>query len=486
MSRTRIDLQRLQQTPRRVLGYARVSSTEQALGTSLGDQQEAIKAYARSRGLNVARMFVEAESAVHDKFERREQIQLLMREVREGDLVLCDKIDRWSRDPEFTWRSVREIGEAGARSYFVSERCDPSTPEGDTMLNFRIAFAREEHKRIKERLVGTRNLLRSRGYYVEGRPPYGYRRPEHKTSRLERNVLEIVPEEAKHVRAMFRMVLSGKSLQQICDALGLGKKRVWSSLHCRSYIGDVRTADGWVKGLHEAIVDAATYTQANAILRERRHGGPRPRTAPARTDTWILRDVAHCADCGSRVSAAYGNDKEVDHYYVCRGRCQVTGNRATRGSFVRVRDMDEQFEPMVVERLKELREEIAKGDEPSAPRIVDFESRRKKLLARRDRHLEQHAAGLINTDRLRSDLNKVDEQLLKLDADEASQPKRLDAETRRAMLREIATIEKAWRQASAQMKRQLVGLLTERVDIKARSVPVPTWRAKEVIAKVVR
>src|SRR5690242_9805871 len=100
--------------PRRVLGYARVSSREQALGSSLQDQQEAIRAYTSARGLIVTRFYVEAESAVHEKIERREQMQALMRDVRPGDLVLCDKLDRWSRDPEFTYGSVRKILSCGA------------------------------------------------------------------------------------------------------------------------------------------------------------------------------------------------------------------------------------------------------------------------------------------------------------------------------------------------------------------------------------
>jgi site-specific DNA recombinase len=152
--------------PRRVLGYARVSSEEQARGTSLQDQQDAIRTYAAARKLKVDRFYVEAESAVHEKIERREQIQSLLRDVRKGDLVLCDKLDRWSRDPEFTYRSVRELLAAGASFYAVGDAIDASTPEGDTALGFRILFAREEHKRIKQRMVGTRQLLRDRGYYV--------------------------------------------------------------------------------------------------------------------------------------------------------------------------------------------------------------------------------------------------------------------------------------------------------------------------------
>jgi DNA invertase Pin-like site-specific DNA recombinase len=71
----------------RVLGYARVSSVEQVHGTSLQDQQDAIKAYAASRGLKVHRFYVEAESGIHERIEMRAQIQLLLKEARKGDHV---------------------------------------------------------------------------------------------------------------------------------------------------------------------------------------------------------------------------------------------------------------------------------------------------------------------------------------------------------------------------------------------------------------
>jgi DNA invertase Pin-like site-specific DNA recombinase len=62
----------------------------------------------RDAGVTAAPTFyVESESAIHEKNEKREKIRALMSEVRKGDLVLCDKVDRWSRDPEFTYRSIR-------------------------------------------------------------------------------------------------------------------------------------------------------------------------------------------------------------------------------------------------------------------------------------------------------------------------------------------------------------------------------------------
>lgn len=470
--------------PKRALGYARVSSTEQALGTSLYDQQQSIKAYAKARGVSVARMYVEAQSAIHEKLESREQVLALMADVRAGDLVLCAKVDRWSRDPEFSYSSIKKIIAMGASFYAIDDHCDPSTNEGDTMLNFRVLFAREEHKRIKERMVGTRQLLRERGYYVEGTPPFGYRRSKPAgTKGLEKNILEIDPEPAALVRRMFRMVVAGKSLTKICTALNLGRKRVWSSIHCRSYLGEVRTTMGWVRGMHPAIIDASLFAKANELISARRNGGHRPRSTPSRTDTWILRDVAHCALCGSRMRAAYGKNPDRDHYYGCRAMCRSQGARVTTGSYVTVRPIEALFEPMVLARLTELREEIAKGSEPSAPRIVDFDARRERLLAKRQRYLDQHADDLITLTAARASITKVDAQLLAVAAEEANQPRRLDPQARREMLREISSLEKAWRRATPQMKRQLVNVLVDRVGLAAKQPPVAVWRTKEVISK---
>jgi DNA invertase Pin-like site-specific DNA recombinase len=71
--------------PKRALGYARVSSIAQTLGSSLEDQQAAIRAHAARRGIESVTMYVEAESAGHEAVERRLQMQALMREVRAGD-----------------------------------------------------------------------------------------------------------------------------------------------------------------------------------------------------------------------------------------------------------------------------------------------------------------------------------------------------------------------------------------------------------------
>jgi DNA invertase Pin-like site-specific DNA recombinase len=467
---------------RRVIGYARVSSEEQARGSSLQDQQDAIGAYAKGHGLKVARFYVEAESAVHEKIEHRDQIRALMADVRRGDLVVCAKLDRWSRDPEFTYGSVRKILEAGASFFSVDERCDPNTPEGDTALGFRILFAREEHKRIRERMVGTRKLLRDRGYYVEGLPPFGYRRALPKGHKGEaKNVLVVHDDEAKVVRRAFALSASGHSLSKIAAAVGLTRDRVRSVLGSRVFLGEVQnTAGEWIRAKHAPIVDAETFARAQVGIESRRLGGERRRAGPSATSTWILRDVATCAKCGARMSAVYGGgngDGTYErHYYRCAHKCQP-------GGLVPVADVEAEAEPFIVARLEQLREELGREPKRTAKAPPsDVGQLRAKLARRRERYLEAFADDFMTKEELRERLGKLDAESLRLDAREqaARRPSPLaDPKTRRSALREVETIRRAWARAAPEARREIVQhLVTAARMVKGARLRVE-WRSAE-------
>ena len=478
--------------PRRVLGYARVSSELQAEGSSLRDQQAVIAAYAKAQGMPGPQFFVESESGGHEKIERRERIRTLMSEVKAGDLVVCDKIDRWSRDPEFTYRSIREILAAGAKFYAVGDQCDPSTPEGDTMLNFRVLFAREEHKRIKARMVGTRRILRDQGYYADGLAPFGYRRPFPKGYKgVEKNVLVIEPTEAALVRRAFRMCCSGSSINEIAAALEVDRDRIAGALRNRVYLGEIQNTQGeWIDAKHQGIVDKDLFTRAGAALDARRLGGGGAHRGPAETSTWILRDVARCAHCGARMSAAYAGPRGPDrrYYYACAHKCRARGPRQNTNSFVRVQTVEAGAESMIVERLEELREQLAKPPKalPVKAPAADLAQRRAKLQRRREALLEQNLDGHITREQLRTALGKLDGQLLALDAQAAAASKPVpfaDPALRRAALGKVGAIAKAWRKATPEEKREIVGHLATSAAI-ATGLPARfTWRKAEELAE---
>ena len=472
--------------PRRVFGYARVSSQEQARGSSLGDQQTAIGAFATKLGCAVAHFYVEAESAVHEKIERREQIRALLAEVREGDLIVCDKLDRWSRDPEFTYGSIRQILAAGAAFYAVGDQCDPSTRDGDTMLGVRVLVAREEHKRIKERMVGTRKLLRDRGYYSEGLPPFGYRRSLGKGEKgPHKNDLVVDDAKAAIVRDVFRLSIAGRSLNQIAAAVGLRRDRVRSVLGSRVYLGEVRDSRGeWIKGRHPALIEADTFTRAKDASARRRLGGARPRGRTCETSDWILRDVATCAGCGARMSAAYaGTPAARRYYYRCSHSCS--------SRYVAVRAIELEAEPLIVARLEELREELARepaGEPAATPNVAELVERRARLGRKRQRLLEAFADEHMTRDELREAMGRLDGELLRLDAEEAAgrrQSPLADPAARRAALRELGAIRRAWTSATPAAKRQITSHLVVAVHLVAGAAPVFSWRSAEELAEVV-
>jgi DNA invertase Pin-like site-specific DNA recombinase len=460
---------------RRILAYARVSSEDQARGSSLQDQQNAIAAYAKGIGCKVWRSYVEAESAVHEKIERREQIRALMAEVRSGDLVVVDKLDRWSRDAEFSYGSIRRILEAGASFYSVAESLDPSTREGDTALGFRILFAREEAKRIKERMVGTRRLLRDRGYYCEGLPPYGYRRAHPKGHKgAEKNILVVDAKEADTVRRIFRLCVAGTSLQKIADTVELKRDRVHDVLHSRVFLGEILNTRGtWIKALHPAIVDADTFTRAQAAIASRLLGGARPRGTPSETSDWILRDVAKCAHCGATMGAAYAGPLDARRYYFkCLKRCT--------SRYVPVRAVELEANSAIVARLEALREEL--GREPKRPPVKpaeDFAGRRVKLQKKRERFLEAFGDDLMTRDELRAAMAKLDADTLKIDSAEQAAKKTNpidEPEVRRSTLRRVRAIRLAWSKATPAERRAIVGHLATAAKIAAGEPCSFVWR----------
>lgn len=458
--------------PRRVLGYARVSSAEQALGTSLQDQQNAIHAHAQKRGLNVDRMYVEAESAIYEKAERREQVQALMTEVRADDLVLVDKIDRWSRDPEFAYGSIRTILEKDAHFFAIGDDCDPSTPQGDSMLGLRIFFAREEHKRIRLRMVGTRKLLRDRGLYAEGLPPWGYKRTGGKGP--ERNVLLVDEVEAPRVRDMFRLSIEGYSLSEIARKIGVHRDRIRTVLRSRHYLGEIKDSSGeWIQARHPPIVDLKTFARSMMAIEERRKGDRRAR-ADSHTQTWWLRDLARCALCGAKMSAAYGGHGR--DYYFCYKRCT---NR-----FVRVDRVEHEAIGLFVERLAELREDLAKSSKPIATvdASASLERKRVQVQVRRERFIEMYADGAISRERLREEMSKLDAERTRIDALATVDPP-VSREQKRQALRNVASVRTAWDGATPQERRALAQSFARCVRIAPGQTPIFEWYSAEELAR---
>lgn len=134
---------------KRVIGYARVSTTDQAdNGVSLSAQVEAIRAECSRNGWQLVRIVEDA--GVSGKSMRRPGLTFALDALRqgEGNVLMAAKLDRLSRST----RDVCELGDMAQHYGFdlclLDARIDTTTPHGRAQLSMMATFAQLERELI--------------------------------------------------------------------------------------------------------------------------------------------------------------------------------------------------------------------------------------------------------------------------------------------------------------------------------------------------
>ncbi len=225
--------------------------------------------------------------------EKREEFQRMMRDAGAGKFkrILTKSVSRFARNMGDCVRCIRKLQEYGVSVYFEREALDTVDEKSELILSIMATIAEEESRSIAENLAWTRKKR-----YAQGRPwehpGYGYRYvKEDNTWRVER-------EEAKVVKAAFRLALEGKNYTEIVAELNRmeecrGGSRRWSRNTLRyllkniCYTGDymtnktyttfteqgrrVRKNSGqveqfFIEGHHEGIVSREIFELAGELI----------------------------------------------------------------------------------------------------------------------------------------------------------------------------------------------------------------------------
>jgi site-specific DNA recombinase len=192
------------------------------------------------------------------------------------------------------------------------------------MSNIIAAASEFQQDLTRERLAEARAGLKQKGRRVAGRVPYGY-----VTDRNSKQLI-IDPTDAKRVREIFELAVSGKRPQEIADyANGLGwlkgrtrgtwtARQVLKMLSNPTYTGMIHNGRGRLPGQHEAIVDHAMFEQARSVIASRR--SRKAAYAPARF-LFPLRKLLKCGRCHRAMTPCMNQRKYFrDYFYRCRSR----------------------------------------------------------------------------------------------------------------------------------------------------------------------
>jgi site-specific DNA recombinase len=271
-------------------------STEEGLEqsfNSLDAQREACAAYILSQKH-------EGWAELTDRYDdggfsggsmERPGLKALLDDVRDGrvDVIVVYKVDRLTRSLTDFAKMVDVFDVAEVSFVSVTQAFNTTSSMGRLTLNVLLSFAQFDREVTAERIRDKVAASKRKGMWMGGAIPFGYD--------VENKALVVNPEEAAATQTIFAEYLALGSVRQLAerlDALGIVSKRrtnrhgrvsggtafsrgaLYNILRNPIYIGKVRHKEELYEGLHDAIIDNATWQLVQAQLVD--HGGKKIRS----------------------------------------------------------------------------------------------------------------------------------------------------------------------------------------------------------------
>ncbi len=314
--------------------YTRVSTEDQAReGFSLEVQRNYLLQYAKNFGWDVFCSMSGRDIYMDDGYSGgnmdRPALKRLLLDARnkQFDLVLVYKQDRLSRRLKDLLGLLEEIDSLGIGYKSATEPFDTTSSAGKMAIQILGSCAEFERNRLVERVFPGMVVGVKRGHWQGARyAPYGYRYNK------DAKKLEVYPEEAKIVKEIYSMYLSGRSTSQIAGHyynLGIPSRQggrfygkfISDILHSKVYLGTIvwnkrhydtkkKTRNGEGKGYryvnndpskvievpnaHEPIITQEMHDAAQKLLARNRTNA----VVRFKNNVYHLSGVLKCNDCG--------------------------------------------------------------------------------------------------------------------------------------------------------------------------------------------
>lgn len=202
-----------------LVGYVRVSTTKQAEdGVSLSAQRRALEAYASAHGLEIAKIYEEAESGGKAATDRPE-LDAAIRELASGraDGLMVAKLDRLSRSVQDGARLIEMFRRHDWRLIVLDLNIDTKSPTGELMANVHLSVSQWERRMIGERTKAGLAEVKAQGGRI-GRAPFGWRHGDERDEN-GRRILIPVPSEQATLERMKNLRAQGFTIRQIAETL---------------------------------------------------------------------------------------------------------------------------------------------------------------------------------------------------------------------------------------------------------------------------
>ncbi len=194
---------------KRVAAYARVSTVKDAQENSLQAQREYFTEYIQRNQVWVFAGIYTDDGISGLSMRKRDGFNRMIADALEGkiDLIITKSLSRFARNTVDALTTIRSLKAAGVAVYFQKENINTMDSTGEFLITLMSSFAEEESRSISENIKwGVRHRFAQGIYHLPARL-LGY----HKN--------QIDEAEAKVVRFIYLLALTGKGSTEICNIL---------------------------------------------------------------------------------------------------------------------------------------------------------------------------------------------------------------------------------------------------------------------------
>jgi site-specific DNA recombinase len=415
----------------RAVIYLRVSTPKQAEradseeGYSLPAQREACIRKAEQLGADVIAEYLDrGESAKTTDRPELQRMLLRIRERRDVDYVILDKIDRFARNRRDDANLMFEMKAAGAQLVSVKENIDES-PGGELLHAIMAGIAEFYSRNLgAEAIKGMTQKAKLGG--TPGRAPIGYINVAKRIDGHEVRAIAIDPERAPLVQWAFEQYATGEwSMTSLTEALvdrGLTtlssanresrpiyRSRVNAMLANRYYAGFITFRGVEYQGNHEPLIPLALFKKVQQVMRAHDTAGSR-----TRTHHHHLKGILYCEGCGGRLCLTNAKGKYL--YFFCLGRRGGCDQRYIAADEIELRvgdlyrqiQMDRESRTMAEDSFKD---EISDHRRSSAPRLAKAKRQISELELQRRRIARGQVEGSLPPDLALEEQDRVNRLL---------------------------------------------------------------------------
>lgn len=339
-------------TKRKVCGYARVSTDSDEQFTSYQAQIDYYTDYIKkNQDWEFAGVYTD-EGVTGTSTKNRDGFNNMIADALDGkvDLIVTKSISRFARNTVDTLVTIRKLKEHGVECFFEKENIYTFDSKGELLITIMSSLAQEESRSISENVTwGHRKAFSDGRFHVGYSIFLGYKKGENKP-------LEIVEEEARTVRMIYRLFLEGLTFSGICRELekeailSPTKKNRWypttvkSILTNEKYKGDAllqktytvdfltgksvinngEVQQYYVQNSHDAIIDPIEWEMVQIELKRRSNIGT------SYSGTSPFTGKLTCSSCGGLYGPKVWNS--TDKYRKTVWQCN---NKFKRGNKTR-------------------------------------------------------------------------------------------------------------------------------------------------------